>query len=161
VKYIKLAQGFTAFITALAIPFQPGIAKEALAAEQVCHSLNGVEGQYQCSGECVVRANNDEVELVKVTDEVDVIQKFDGAKTELYRSEISGKNNFHEVEIGALTGVVMRTATAKVSDNKFPVFEEYVFEHDESCQATAYTKIVRNPGQQDYKVCNIRCEKQH
>ncbi|MEE4377730.1 MAG: hypothetical protein V2J55_09500 [Candidatus Competibacteraceae bacterium] len=130
------------------------------ATESGCLTVSGVAGEYHCAGECVVRTSDGGTELIPVTGEVDVIQKIEGAKTELYRSEISGSNDFHEVEIGALTGKTLRTATAKVSDNQFPVLEEYVFEHDASCAATAYTKIVRNPSQQDFKACNIHCEKQ-
>ncbi|NJN46179.1 MAG: hypothetical protein HC808_06540 [Candidatus Competibacteraceae bacterium] len=150
----KLLRGFAGFAV-LMLASVPQLA----ATESKCLTVTSVDGEYHCTGECVVRSSAGGNELVEVTGEVDVIQKIEGAKTGLYQSEISGSNDFHELEIGALTGMTLRTATAKVSDDKFPVLEEYVFEHDTSCAATGYTKIVRNPSQQNFKACNIRCEK--
>jgi len=135
---------------------------ESVAAEQQkhCISVEHIEGVYHCAGECVLRADDGGTRLVEISDEVDEISRIEGAKAGLYQSSITGAAGFSELEIGALHGKVMRTATARVSDGHFTVLEEYVFEHDASCSATAYTKIVRNPTKAQFKACNIRCEKQ-
>lgn len=135
---------------------------EAAASEKRkrCAGVESVEGVYHCAGECVLRADDGGTKLVEISGEVDEISRIDGAKTGLYQSKITGAGGFSETEIGALKGKVMRTATAHVSDGHFPVLEEYLFEHDKNCAATAYTKIVRNPTQDQFKACNIRCEKQ-
>ena len=128
--------------------------------QEQCKRVEGVEGIYHCAGECVLRAEDGGTRLVEVSGEVDSISRVDGAKTGLYRNHISGADGFSELEIGALHGKVMRTATASVSDGHFPVLEEYVFEYDDSCSVTAFTKIVRNPSREQFKACNIHCEKQ-
>jgi len=125
-----------------------------------CFDVEHIEGVYHCAGECVQRADDGSTRLVEIRGEVDEISYIKGAKTGLYQSIISGAGGFSELEIGALSGRVMRTATARVSDGHFPVLEEYLFEHDASCAATSYTKIVRNPTREQFKACNIRCAKQ-
>jgi len=126
--------------------------------ETGCQSAKAIAGAYQCSGECLVRSENG-INLVEVTGELDRIEKIKGASTGLYRNEITGENGFKEVEIGALAGFTLRSATANVSDGHYPVLEEYVFEVDGTCDATAFTKIVRNPDPENFKACNIRCLK--
>jgi hypothetical protein len=133
---------------------------QAREKREDCISVEHIEGVYHCAGECVLRANDGGNRVVEISGEVDEISRIEGARTGLYQSSISGAGGFSELEIGALFGRVMRTATAKVSDGHFPVLEEYLFEHDASCSATAYTKIVRNPTRDQFKACNIRCEKQ-
>lgn len=124
-----------------------------------CRNVINVAGTYSCGGECIIRKGSGNTKLVKVSGEVDVLSKYAGATTGLYQNEITGSDNFKETEIGALAGRVIRTATAKVSDGEYPVLEEYVFDTDESCSALGYTKIVRNPSQDNFKTCNIYCKK--
>ena len=151
---------FVVFLFALALAAVSPTESEAGQKRKQCASVVGIEGVYHCAGECVLRAEGEATKLVEITGEVDRISRIEGARTELYQSRITGAGGFSETEIGALKGRVMRTATAQVSDGHFPVLEEYLFEHDENCAATAYTKIVRNPTQDQFKACNIRCEKQ-
>jgi hypothetical protein len=125
-----------------------------------CPDAEHIEGVYDCSGECVLRDEGGGTRLVEISGEVDTISRIEGSKTGLYQSNITGAGGFSEQEIGALSGRVMRTATARVSDGQFPVLEEYLFETDATCGATGYTKIVRNPTQEQFKACNIHCEKQ-
>ena len=80
-------------------------------------------------------------------------------KQPFYQVDIKGTDNFSEVEIGPLVGLTLRTATSDVSDHIFPVLEEYIFDTDESCQATGFTKIARNPTEENFKSCLIMIRK--
>lgn len=127
-----------------------------------CINVTDIEGEYSCQGECIVTASDGQKTLVKVTGETDRIislQEKAGSNNGLYEVYITGKDNFKELEIGALTERTLRTATADVSDGQYPVLEEYVFETDPFCKAIAYTKIVRNPTQKNFKTCAIFCRK--
>lgn len=154
-RLIVLVVGYLLLFAA----FAPGPVQAGQKAKR-CDSVSDIEGVYHCAGECVLRADDGGTRLIEISGEVDTISRIKGAKTGLYQSSITGAGGFSETEIGALAGKIMRTATAKVSDGQFPVLEEYRFEHDAACSATAYTKIVRNPTQAQFKACNIRCEKQ-
>ena len=135
--------------------FAVGCDKSEQDAPKVCESVSGIEGSYTCGGACVVTdAGQKKVQLV--SGERDVVAAYPDAPEGLYRVEITN-TGFSETEIGVLTGKVLRTATSEVSDNHYPVLEEYVFEHDANCTASAYTKIVRNPTLGDFKACNIAC----
>lgn len=130
-------------------------------AQTSCSAVNAIEGTYQCTGECVVTDASGNRSLVAVSEETDIIKRYTGSKAGLYEVHITGADNFKELEIGALTGLEMRTATAQVSDGIYPVLEEYIFTTDESCQAKGFTKIVRNPGRENFKACSILCEKEN
>lgn len=126
-----------------------------------CDTVKSIEGAYECHGECIVFDKNGNRVPITVTGEKDVISKYPGAKEALYKVDITGDNgNFTELEIGALSGLVLRTATAEVSDTTYPVLEEYIFDTDETCNATGFTKVVRNPENGTFKACVIYCKKQ-
>jgi hypothetical protein len=125
----------------------------------ICETVTNIEGTYTCTGECIVIGKDGIKTVIKVSGETDKVHRFSGANTGLYQIDISGSNDFHEIEIGALTGRTLRTATAEVSDTLYPVLEEYVFDTDESCNAVGYTKIVRNPDPELFKACYILCRK--
>ena len=59
-----------------------------------------------------------------VTGETDVISRYPGARSEMYQVAITGSGGFSELEIGPLFQNELRTATAKVSDNLYPVLED-------------------------------------
>lgn len=131
----------------------------ANAAVSACNTVTNIDGEYQCSGKCVV-TGADGRELISVSGETDTVSYFNPMSEELYQIEIVGDNgNFHETEIGPLVGRTLRTATAEVSDRHFPVLEEYIFDTDQACQAKGFTKIVRNPSKANFKSCVIYCEK--
>lgn len=154
------------FIPALAALFLFAVLTLGCASPEVavdtpasaCVAVTEIEGVYECGGECVVTKDGSR-QLVPVHGETDTIERFPEATEELYRVSISGNSDFHEVEIGALSGLVLRTATAEVSDGQFPVLEEYVFEVGPTCEAMGFTKIVRNPNPEYFKSCAIRCER--
>jgi ABC-type Fe3+-hydroxamate transport system substrate-binding protein len=123
-----------------------------------CDEGIDIEGVYNCSGECIVTDITGR-NLVQVSGEVDSIALWPGSKQGLYQVDITGGDDFREVEIGALVGKKMVTATAKVSDNQYPVLEEYTFDVDKSCKAKSYYKTVLNPSPGAFKSCNILCEK--
>ncbi len=126
-----------------------------VAAAHECDTVTDVEGVYDCTGECVVTGR-----IVEVSGETDTVKRFPGAKAEIYQITITGGAGFHEIEIGALAGLTLRTATAQVSDGNYPVLEEYVFDPaGPTCEARRYTKIVRNPTPGDFKACAILCVK--
>jgi hypothetical protein len=130
----------------------------ASAATQACPQTLDLPGTYDCSGECVITTKG--VRSVQpVTGETDVISRYPGAKSEMYQVMITGGGGFQELEIGPLSQNELRTATAKVSDNLYPVLEEYVFTMDGQCRATGFTKLVRNPTFSDFKACRITCTK--
>ncbi|MEM8718687.1 MAG: hypothetical protein AAGE84_05190 [Cyanobacteria bacterium P01_G01_bin.39] len=122
-----------------------------------CNTVTNIIGEYQCAGECVVTVDGKK-ELRSVSGETDSIEYFPSSD-KIYQVEINGGNDFSETEIGSLVGNTLRTATAQVSDNQFPVLEEYIFEADLSGQAKSFTKIVRNPSLRNFKSCNIQCKK--
>lgn len=122
-----------------------------------CDAITDVAGQYRCSGECIVTEKQQRT-VLKVPEETDTVQRYPGASAELYQVEIAAPG-FSELEIGALVGDTLRTATAAVTGDQYPVLEEYVFEGDATCRARAFAKIVRNPSQDNFKSCLIRCQK--
>ncbi|MGK7924631.1 MAG: hypothetical protein AB4290_05140 [Spirulina sp.] len=77
----------------------------------------------------------------------------------IYKVEISAPTDngeFTETEIGPLVGCTLYTATESVSDNQFPVLEDYIFQ-DSSGPANGFTKVVRNPSRSDFKTCTVDC----
>ncbi len=125
-----------------------------------CDEVTAIEGKYNCSGECIIFNAKGERVTLTVSGEEDVIEKYPGAKEALYKVDISGDGgNFSELEIGVLSGLVLRTATAEVSDSTYPVLEEYLFDTDSDCNATGFTKVVRNPDNMNFKACVIYCKK--
>lgn len=124
-----------------------------------CDAVTDIEGKYTGAGECV-RTDKDGKRIVStVAAETDIIERYPEAKESLYQVAITGGDGFHELEIGALTGKVLYTATAEVSDTTYPVLEQYIFEVDESCKAVGFTKVVRNPDPDHFKACVIYCKK--
>lgn len=131
-----------------------------------CSDLN-IVGDYDCNVGCVARdvddMDQDQItdELVgfKATGETDSIAAFkldQVEKTEdFYQVNISN-GEFQEVEIGSFVGCTLHTATESVSDNRFPVLEEYIFQEDSGI-ANKFTKIVRNPSQASFKTCKVSC----
>ena len=133
----------------------------AWAADAVvgqCRALGDIEGRYRCAGECVTTAADGSHALVKVSGEEDTIRRFDGSGM-MYQIDITGAGGFAEREIGGLSGYVLQTATARVSDQQYPVLEEYVFAADDRCRATAYVKTVRNPNPVALKACSLTCSR--
>ena len=126
---------------------------------ETCKNVTKIEGIYDCSGQCVVTDSKGNKKLINVYDEIDTVQLFKGATEGVYQVNIGGRDSFHEIEIGVLTGLTLHTATAQVSDTLYPVLEEYVFETDPSCEAVSFTKIVRNPTKEFFKACRIICIK--
>jgi len=153
--------GILLSLLVLALLAAPAYAQSRDAAgEAACHDVTDIEGTYDCSGECAVTAADGTRSVSPVQGEVDEIKRFPGATTGLYQVDITGAGGFHEVEIGALSERTLRTATVQVSDQTYPVLEEYVFDTDASCRSVGYTKIVRNPVPYQFKACNIQCTKQ-
>ncbi len=135
-----------------------GASIPAVESVASCSQAEGLPGTYSCSGECVVTESG-EKKLTQVGGETDTISLFAGSAGGLFQVDITGSGGFSEVEIGALAGMVLRTATSQVSDDSYPVLEEYVFDVDSACQATGYTKLVRNPTPAEFKACRILCRK--
>lgn len=129
------------------------------AQVSACETVTEIEGEYSCIGECVMTDSTGERKVKPVSGETDSVQRYPGASDALYQVNIAGSDNFHEIEIGALAGNILRTATAAVTDGQFPVLEEYVFETDAVCKAQGFTKIVRNPNPEFFKSCVIHCRK--
>jgi hypothetical protein len=123
-----------------------------------CEAIKEVVGRYSCSGECVVTKADGTREVVQVSGETDTVRRYPGAAGELFEVSIES-GTFSELEIGALVGDTLRTATAQVSDAQYPVLEEYVFAAGPSCEARSFSKVVRNPSQASFKSCLIRCQK--
>lgn len=117
-------------------------------------ALLDIEGEYECTGECIITKDG-EKQVITVSAENDKIEHYPGAKESLYQITINGVDNFHEIEIGALSGTEMYTATAQVSDTTYPVLEKYIFDFDETGNVTGFTKIVRNPSFENFKSCVI------
>jgi hypothetical protein len=117
-----------------------------------CPVALDLPGAYRCAGACV---GADGV-VMQVSGEEDVIDALD-ASAGLFRVQITGAGGFSETEIGALQGDVLYTGTARVSDERYPVVEEYHFTTDPACRAVGYTKIVRGLNPEAFKACSIRC----
>ena len=153
------------------------------SASSDCNYLNidDVEGKYECQGQCVVKGTSG-LEFFGVSGEIDTIEylridnqdvdpySYYGAQNSPYNYEnmedfyqvtIEGKDDFYEVEIGPLVGTTMQTATTEVSDNKFPVVEQYLFNarRYEECEVKGFTKIVSNPTEENFKSCVVECPK--
>lgn len=127
----------------------------ANADASVCNTVTKINGMYHCSGKCVTSTG----ERKPVSDEKDVVEHLHGENDSFYRVDIEN-GSFHEVEVGPLVGSTLRTATAQVSDNQFPVLEEYIFDKsDLDGYAQGFTKIVRNPSKENFKSCVLYCEK--
>ena len=122
-------------------------------AENLCQNVTNITGDYQCSGECFIRGD-----VIEVSGETDTVKSLENMKKPFYQVDIKGSDNFSEVEIGPLVGLTLRTATSNVSDYIFPVLEDYIFDTDDNCQATGFTKIVRNPTAENFKSCLISCQ---
>ena len=146
-------------VAGLALGGCTGRDSDASAQVAACTTTPAIEGEYKCAGECVVKGAGGNSTLVPVSGETDLIERFPGAKEALYQVSVTGSNDFHELEIGALVGCTLRTATADVSDAQFPVLEEYVFENGPDGKARSFTKIVHNPSAEHFKACAIRCER--
>lgn len=56
-------------------------------------------------------------------------------------------------------GNVMNTATVEVSDQRYPVIEEYTFQTQRACIATGFTKVVRGLLPGSFKSCVLHCAK--
>jgi hypothetical protein len=117
------------------------------------NTVTDIQGEYICTGECV-ETKDGQRSIIEVSGETDLIQHYQGAQQELYQVVITGAD-FKELEIGALNGLTLSTATAEVSDGHFPVLEEYTFETDSFGKAIGFTKIVRNPNAESFKTCVI------
>lgn len=113
-----------------------------------------ITGEYEGHGECVITTDGVR-SVITVSSETDNVEKFPDAKESLYQVNITGADNFHELEIGALHGNELWTATAEVSDSTYPVLEKYIFDVDEDGNVTGFTKIVRNPDHENFKACVI------
>lgn len=126
-----------------------------------CKIVSNINGDYQCSGQCVITGDSGR-ELISVDEETDTIDFFT-MSDEIYQVEIVGDNGeeppFLETEIGPLVGTNLWTATAEVNDGLYPVLEQYLFDTDQYCDAIGFTKIVRNPSQENFKSCIIHCGK--
>ncbi|OFZ11809.1 MAG: hypothetical protein A3D92_00420 [Bacteroidetes bacterium RIFCSPHIGHO2_02_FULL_44_7] len=118
-------------------------------------AVTNIEGEYLCTGGCIMNNESGERVVVTVSGEKDSIEHYPGADENLYQVRISGANQFYELEMGALSGKVLRTATAEVSDSTYPVLEEYVFDTDASGKVVGFTKTVRNPDATHFKTCVI------
>ena len=123
----------------------------------VCDTVTRITGEYQCSGKCIVTTDGKR-ELITVSGEIDTVKDFAQPSGLFYQVDIKN-GDFQEIELGSLVGATLRTATAQVSDNEFPVLEEYLFKTDQACQAHGYTKIVRNPSKEHFKSCVVYCKK--
>ena len=126
-----------------------------------------ITGAYECSVSCIARDDNDG--LKGFTDpfidsgEIDTIETFVlgeiAESDEMYKVEIVN-GGFTETEIGPLVGCTLYTATESVSDNQFPVLEEYIFD-ESSGSVNSFTKVVRNPSRGDFKTCKVQCNRQN
>ncbi len=125
-----------------------------------CNAVENITGDYQCSGQCVITGDSGR-ELISVSGETDTINFFSSMSEYFYQVDIVGgtiEEPFFETEIGPLIGTTLWTATAEVNDGEYPVLEEYLFDTDGSCNATGFTKIVRNPSEEHFKTCFVYCD---
>lgn len=146
---------FTLLVAILAFGGFGGIELSANAQNSVCNTVKNIDGKYYCSGECFLKGN----EIIKVCGETDTVQSISGMSLPFYKVDIEGTDKFYELEVGPLVGLTLRTATQSVSDEVFPVLEEYIFDTDQSCQAKGFKKIVRNPSKENFKSCLVQCNK--
>lgn len=128
---------------------------EATEPVETAEAVIDIEGEYECTGECIVTNASGERTVISVSVETDKVKPYPDATKGLYQVRITGANNFEELELGALSGLTLRTATAQVSDSTYPVLEEYVFDTDESGKVIGFTKTVRNPDPNHFKTCLI------
>jgi hypothetical protein len=89
-----------------------------------------------------------------VSGETDNVERYPGAKENLYQVNITAIG-FHELELGALSGRTLVTATAEVSDSTYPVLEEYLFNTGDDGKVVGFTKTVRNPDPNNFKTCVV------
>lgn len=133
----------------------------ANAAPSDCEGL-GITGSYTCNVACVLR---EEGKLSSFSNffhsETDTITTFTSDAIEDWYgfydvNIVSG--DFTEREIGPMVGCTLYTATESVSDDQFPVLEEYIFENG-SGEANGFFKVVRNPSKPNFKTCKVYCSK--
>lgn len=139
---------------------RPGFASETQASSTAtsCPGVQHVEGSYQCRGECAVQvANSTKLKVVQVEGERDRIQRLPGATAQMLQVEIHGNDGFYELEVGPLVGNTLSTATVEVSDQQYPVIEEYVFQTQNSCFVSSFTKTVRGLTPGKFKSCILQC----
>ena len=141
-----------------------GIREINAHAAPACDTVTEVNGIYEGSGQCVVRNLNNygALELTSMFGELDRIKYFSRRKNDVFYQidiRIKDDESFKEREIGPLVGSTIRTATSNVSDNIFPVLEEYLFKTDSSCKAIGFTKVVRNPSNENFKSCVVDFKK--
>ncbi|GAB5416087.1 MAG: hypothetical protein Crog4KO_13280 [Crocinitomicaceae bacterium] len=115
--------------------------------------VSSIEGNYVGDGECIQTDSTGVLSTITFI-ENDAISKYPGTKKGLYEVKITA-GDFYEVELGALSGNVLRTATWDVADNTYPVLEEYIFDTDKEGKVIGYTKIVRNPIKENFKTCVV------
>ena len=147
-----------AFVLAIGLVF--GTNPVASADPLECINLD-ITGSYTCSVACIARDDSDGLMGFTASEEKDTIEAFAidtvGESEDIYKVEIaSADGKFTETEIGPLVGCTLYTATESVSDNQFPVLEEYIFEEDFG-PAESFTKVVRNPNRGDFKTCKVEC----
>ncbi|NET60100.1 MAG: hypothetical protein F6K47_29330 [Symploca sp. SIO2E6] len=133
--------------------------RNPVASAEGCSTANMITGSYDCDVACIAREVNDGRKGFIAHGETDTITHFTlgdvTEKDEFYKVEIKS-GDFHEVEIGPRLGCTLYTATESVSDNQFPVLEEYIFQ-EENGKVCSFTKIVRNPSRADFKTCKVEC----
>ncbi len=130
----------------------------ASAQASTCESGVNITGVYQCTSECIIKENGRFSYRPPEGGETDTVRDFAwiGSK-DLYVVDIEA-SGFHETEIGPLVDSKLWTATSEVSDGKFPVLEEYVFNCNNSPYfVDGFTKVVRNPSQENFKSCIVKC----
>ncbi len=130
---------------------------DSASAPSVCPTVAEVAGVYECAGQCATWA--DSVSAGAIFREIDSIRAVPDATEPLFEIAVTGGGGFQEVEVGALVGTTLRTATAAVSDSTYPVIEEYVFETDSECRAAGFTKIVRGLAAGEFKACSVSCRR--
>ncbi|MEM9540551.1 MAG: hypothetical protein AAGA60_13745 [Cyanobacteria bacterium P01_E01_bin.42] len=147
-------------VLVLAVGFLFGTNSPANAAPK-CGDLD-ITGKYTCNVACILRDVNDgltgftdlsssetdTIEALTIEDSVD-------ESAGMYKVEIVS-GDFSETEIGPLVNCTLYTATEYVSDNQFPVLEEYIFQNRRGL-ASGFTKVVRNPNRADFKTCKVEC----
>jgi hypothetical protein len=149
------------FLTVLALIIFGSNELQAGEAASACDTVTKITGEYQCAGQCIVTTEGKR-ELTAVSGEPDTVTHFaqpDKQQSDLFYQVDIKNGTFHEIELGSLVGPVLRAATAAVSDNEFPVLEEYRFKIGPACHALGYTKIVSNPSKENFKSCVVYCKK--
>lgn len=163
------------FLLALVLMFGCvlGINPVSNAGELYCENGIDITGSYTCDVVCVNRyeCNDSNLKWIDAVNETDIItdsitafnemQGEDETRqnTGLYQVDITSEDGkFTEREIGPLVGCTLYTATESVSDDLFPVLEEYIFDGYGS-EVTGFTKVVRNPSDENFKTCKVKCSK--